>query len=185
MAHAQVCPAQRPPAQLPGQVSDRRGCVKPSARKSALELSGDLQGAALAWVRLDCPYDAALAQLASDDPSALGRALETFESLGAYATAARARARLRELGVRTGQRGPRSSTRADSHGLTARQREIFDLVAEGLTDTQIAARLHLSAKTVNHHVGAVLTKLDVHTRAEAVRKLRTRERGGAVPPRTQ
>lgn len=49
--------------------------------------------------------------------------------------------------------------------------QILELVAEGLTDTQVATRLYLSAKTVNHHVSAALAKLGVHTRADAVRKL--------------
>ena len=139
-----------------------------------LELAGDWRGAASAWDELECPYDAALARLQGDDVAAVLAALEAFESLGARPAAERARARLRELGVRTGHRGPRSSTRADAHGLTDRHREILGLVGEGLTDAQIAARLHLSAKRVNHHVGAVLTKLGVHTRAEAVRKLAVR-----------
>jgi DNA-binding CsgD family transcriptional regulator len=136
----------------------------------AHELAGTWRDAAAAWDRLGCPYDAALARL-SGDAAAVLEAQETFESLGARRAVERARARLRELGVRGGRRGPRQSTRADALGLTGRQREILGLVAEGLTDVQIAARLHLSAKTVNHHVGAVLTKLNVHSRADAVRTL--------------
>jgi DNA-binding CsgD family transcriptional regulator len=136
----------------------------------ALELRGQWQAAACAWEDRACPYDAALARLAGDVPALLC-ALETFDSLGARPAAAIAIARLRAKGVRPGTRGPRPSTRANPHGLTGRQVEILDLVAEGLTDTQIAARLHLSAKTVNHHVGAVLAKLGVHSRAEAVRRL--------------
>jgi DNA-binding CsgD family transcriptional regulator/tetratricopeptide (TPR) repeat protein len=146
---------------------------RPSARAAEpfmLELAGDWQGAALAWERLSCPYDAALARLSGDVPALL-TALETFESLGARPAAGIVTARLRELGVRAGTRGPRQDTRADPHGLTSRQREILDLVREGLTDSQIAGRLHLSAKTVNHHVGAVLGKLGVHSRAQAVRKM--------------
>ena len=142
----------------------------PVAEPYACELARDWTGAAAVWDRLACPYDAALARLHGDVPAVI-KALDAFESLGARPLAHRARARLRDLGVRAGLRGPRPGTRADSHGLTARQREILDLVAEGLTDTQIAIRLHLSAKTVNNHVSAVLAKLDVHTRAEAIRKL--------------
>src|SRR5207244_3379109 len=102
-----------------------------------------------AWERLGCPYDAAMARLAGDVPALL-TALETFESLGARPAADRARSRLRALGVRPGLRGPRPTTRANPHGLTSRQVEILDLVAQGLTDAQVAARLQLSPKTVNH-----------------------------------
>jgi DNA-binding NarL/FixJ family response regulator len=71
--------------------------------------------------------------------------------------------------VPAGVRAARAATRANPHGLTVRRVE--RLVAEGLTDGQIAERMHLSAKTVNHHVSAVLTKLGVHSRAEAVHAL--------------
>jgi DNA-binding CsgD family transcriptional regulator len=149
------------------------GGEMPSVRAAepfALELARDWRGAAAAWERLGCPYDAAMARLAGDVPALL-TALQTFDSLGARPAADRARTRLRALGVRSGLRGPRPTTRANPHGLTSRQVEILDLVAQGLTDAQVAARLQLSAKTVNHHVGAVLAKLGVHTRTEAVRKL--------------
>ena len=63
--------------------------------------------------------------------------------------------------------GPQTSTRSDPAGLTARQREILALEADGLTDAEIAARLVLSVRTVDHHVFAVLTKLGVTTRREA------------------
>jgi DNA-binding NarL/FixJ family response regulator len=134
-----------------------------------MELAGDWSGAAAEWERLDCPYDAAMARLLGGDVTAVLAALCTFDSLGARPLADRARARLREMGVRPGVRGPRPTTQANPYGLTSRQVEVLDLVADGLTDTQIAARLHLSAKTVNNHVTAVMTKLGVHTRVEAVR----------------
>jgi DNA-binding CsgD family transcriptional regulator len=135
-----------------------------------LELAGDWAGAAARWDRLGCPYDAAVARLSGDVPALLA-AFEAFEALGARPAVAIAQSRLRALGVRTWNRGPRASTLADPHGLTTRQREILALVGEGMTDPQIAARLHLSAKTVGHHVGAALTKLGVHSRAEAVARL--------------
>lgn len=141
-----------------------------AAEPFALELAGDWRGAAQAWDDRGCHYDAALARL-SGDPPALLRALRTFESLGARPAAELATARLRGLGVRAAARGPRPSTRTNPHGLTDRQREIFDLVRAGMTGPRIAARLHLSPKTVDHHISAVLAKLGVHSRAEAVRVL--------------
>jgi DNA-binding NarL/FixJ family response regulator len=55
--------------------------------------------------------------------------------------------------------------------LTARQREILELLREGLTGPQIANRLHISPKTAENHVGAILAKLDVRSRAGAIAKL--------------
>jgi DNA-binding NarL/FixJ family response regulator len=71
-------------------------------------------------------------------------------------------------------RGPRAATRENPFGLTARQSQILALLADGLTNAQIAARLHLSPKTVDHHVTAILTKLNVHAREEAAALARPR-----------
>lgn len=60
-------------------------------------------------------------------------------------------------------------------GLTAREHEVLDLVAAGLSNGQIAARLFLSQKTVRNHVHAVLTKLQAADRAEAI--IRARDAG--------
>ncbi|TQS25303.1 response regulator transcription factor [Microbispora sp. KK1-11] len=59
--------------------------------------------------------------------------------------------------------------------LTAREHEVLDLVAAGLSNSQIAARLFLSQKTVRNHVHAVLTKLQAADRAEAI--IRARDAG--------
>ena len=77
-------------------------------------------------------------------------------------------------------RGPRPSTAADPTGLTARQREVLTLLAEGLSNADIAARLTLSAKTVDHHVSAVLGKLGVPSRGQAAAAAR---RLGLLTPR--
>ena len=65
-------------------------------------------------------------------------------------------------------RGPRPSTRANPVGLTSRQLEILALVGTGATNAEIARQLFLTPKTVEHHVGAVLGKLQVTNRAAAV-----------------
>jgi DNA-binding CsgD family transcriptional regulator len=134
------------------------------------ELSGDWRAAVQAWEALGCPYDAALAGLAGDVP-AVGAALEIFESLAARPAARRARERLKAMGVRHGTRGPRAATRAHPHGLTAREQEVLALLQEGLTGPQIARRMFISPKTAEHHVTAILAKLGVHSRAEAISKL--------------
>ena len=64
-------------------------------------------------------------------------------------------------------RGPRPRTRENPAGLTARELEVLALLAEGLRNAQIAKRLVVSEKTVDHHVSAILRKLDVRSRGEA------------------
>ena len=75
--------------------------------------------------------------------------------------------RLRERGARGLPRGPRVATQGNPAGLTAREVEVLALVAEGMRNGEIAARLVLSERTVGHHVGAILRKLGVATRAQA------------------
>ena len=62
-----------------------------------------------------------------------------------------------------------------SLGLTPREREVLELIARGLGNATIAARLQLSPKTVGNHISAIFTKLGVVTRAEAI--VRAREAG--------
>ncbi len=90
------------------------------------------------------------------------------KALGAAAAAAIVARRLRERGVRGIPRGPRPRTRENPAGLTARELEVLALLADGLRNAQIAERLVVSAKTAEHHVSAILRKLDVRTRGEAV-----------------
>ncbi|MET9011296.1 AAA family ATPase [Streptomyces olivaceoviridis] len=147
----------------------------PAAGPYALELAGDWAGAAARWDGLGCPYDAALARLSGDAP-ALRQALAAFEALGARPAVARTRSLMRVRGVRPIRRGPRPATRANPYRLTNREMDVLKLLDEGLSDAEIAARLYISPKTAGHHVGAVLTKLNVHTRHEAARRLHHPER---------
>jgi DNA-binding CsgD family transcriptional regulator len=137
-----------------------------AAKPYALHMSGDWRGAAAAWEQMGCPYEQARA-LAEGDVEAQAQALLIFNQLGALPAAEALRAKLRAAGASI-PRGPRTATRENPFGLTARQTEILALLAEELTNTEIATRLHLSPKTVDHHVTAILTKLNVHSREEAV-----------------
>jgi DNA-binding NarL/FixJ family response regulator len=74
---------------------------------------------------------------------------------------------MRERGVHSVPRGPRPQTRENPAGLTARELEVLALLAEGLRNAQIAQRLVVWEKTVDHHVSPILRKLDVRTRGEA------------------
>jgi DNA-binding NarL/FixJ family response regulator len=75
---------------------------------------------------------------------------------------------LRREGARGLARGPRSATASHPAGLTPREAEVLALLAEGLRNADIAARLHVSPRTVDHHVSNLLAKLGVRTRGEAV-----------------
>jgi DNA-binding CsgD family transcriptional regulator len=131
----------------------------------ARHLMGDVRAAASMWRDLGCPYEAADALL-DGDAGDLRDALSAFTALGARPAAAIARRRLNALGVHAVPRGPRPATRANAALLTPRQLEIVTLLADGLTDAEIGARLFLSRKTVGHHVSAILDKLGVPSRRE-------------------
>jgi DNA-binding CsgD family transcriptional regulator len=146
-----------------------------AAEPFALHIAGRHRDAAAAWEELGCPYEAADALSDSAEVDDLRRALTVLDDLGATAAAGRVRRRLRERGERDIPRGPRPATATHPAGLTPRQAEVLALVSEGLTDTQIAERLHLSPKTVGHHVSAVLAKLGVHSRTEAAHEARRRD----------
>jgi DNA-binding CsgD family transcriptional regulator/tetratricopeptide (TPR) repeat protein len=120
------------------------------------------------------PYDAALCLLDGEEAD-IRAAIDILSRLGAVPAVAKAQVRLRELGVDRIPRGPRPATSANELGLTSRQSEVLALVAEGLTNPQIAARLYLSERTVEHHVSAVLAKLGVASRDGAAAQFRYRQ----------
>jgi DNA-binding CsgD family transcriptional regulator/tetratricopeptide (TPR) repeat protein len=136
------------------------------AEPHRLLLAGDWRAAANTWGALGCSYQQALAVSCGDQDEALLEAL-ALDGLGARQTAQRLRRQLRRRGHLRVPRGPNRATAANPAGVTGRQVEVLGLLAEGLTDAEIAARLSLSAKTVGHHVSALLAKLGVGSRRQA------------------
>jgi len=132
-----------------------------------LMIAGDWQGAEAIWKHLKMPYERALA-LAQGPEAALRESLAILETLGAGPLAAIVRQRLRELGVHSIPRGPRASTRANPAGLTAREIQVLRLLVQGHTNSELADRLHVATKTVDHHMSSILAKLEVRSRTEAV-----------------
>jgi ATP/maltotriose-dependent transcriptional regulator MalT len=137
------------------------------AEPYALMIDGDWKNAAAEWLRLGMPYERALA-LADGPEDALREALAGLERLCPGPLCMIVRQRLRELGVRGVPRGPRASTRENPAGLTAREVEVLCMLVHGYTNTELARRLHVSAKTIDNHVAAILGKLQVRSRTEAV-----------------
>ena len=131
--------------------------------------AGDHRALHRYWAQAACRYEAADALADSDDPDDLRQALAELTDLGARPRAKQVARRLRELGVREVPRGPRATTRANAAGLTTRELEVASLLAEGLTNAEIAERLVVSQKTVDHHASAVLTKLGVSSRRQVAR----------------
>jgi DNA-binding CsgD family transcriptional regulator len=113
------------------------------------------------------PYEKALERWDAGSSDDLLAALPVLDDLDARAVAALFRARLRDAGVSSVPRGRLAATRSNPAGLTARQLDVLALVADGLSNADIAARLVISPKTADHHVSAILAKLDVRTRGEA------------------
>ncbi len=132
-----------------------------------LQLAGESERAAELFGAEDATYDAAIALVPSTNGALLRSALDELRALGARPAAAIVSRRLRELGERQVPRGPRASTSENPAGLTNRELEVLPLLADGLRNAEIARRLVLSHKTVDHHVSAILRKLGVSTRGQA------------------
>ncbi|MGH9118348.1 MAG: helix-turn-helix transcriptional regulator [Acidimicrobiales bacterium] len=130
-----------------------------------------LEAALRTWSELDLPFETARTRfdlgrvLAAARPEVsidhARRALVTFDELGASIDADRVAAYLRSVGVvaRTGPKGVGT--------LTRREQEVLRLLAAGLSNPEIADRLHVSRKTASHHVSSILAKLNLRNRAEA------------------
>ncbi len=149
------------------RAGDRAARAARLALPYELMLRGEWRAAAAEWARIGCPFEQGLA-LAEGDEAAQLAALEIFDQLGARPAGEALRRKLRAAGVKGIPRGARPVTRGNPFGLTGRENEVLTLLGEGLSNADIAARLSISAKTVDHHVSAILAKIGAHTRGEAV-----------------
>jgi DNA-binding NarL/FixJ family response regulator len=122
---------------------------------------GALEDAVTLYARSGMPYECAFARIElAQVLAASGRTDD------AHGETARARETLEQLGV-----VPKSPpANGESLGLTARELEVLALVADGLTDPQIAQRLVISEHTVHRHVSNILVKLSCSSRAAAVKR---------------
>jgi DNA-binding CsgD family transcriptional regulator len=136
-------------------------------REDTAVASGEWAAAARAWEKIGCPYEAALARAESGVAARKREALAALQRLGALPAARAIAQRLREQGITGVGRGPRRSTIEHPAQLTSRQVELLALLGDRLTNAEIAERLYISPKTVDHHVSAILGKLGVHSRRAA------------------
>jgi DNA-binding CsgD family transcriptional regulator len=139
----------------------------PDERPLWLHASGRPAEAAAAWRAIGAPYHEALALSDTATEADLRRALRALNAIDARALARRVIDSLRALGATRIDRGPRAQTRANPGQLTQRQVEVLRLVAKGLGNAEIAARLVITSKTVDHHVSAILAKLGARNRSVA------------------
>ncbi|MFE0758862.1 ATP-binding protein [Inquilinus sp. NPDC058860] len=144
----------------------------------AAELAGDPAAAAAEWTRLGLPYEAALAQTqvrGGEAGPSLARAVAMLEEIEARPAALLARRVAQRLGLADqlprARRGPYAAARRHPLGLTRRELQVLRLLAQGMGNQDIARRLVRSPRTVEHHVSAVLGKLNASSRMDVVLRL--------------
>ena len=138
------------PAPIGRPVEPFEGCPE----GFAAGIRGNWRAAAQEWERRGDPYERALELAESGESGPTLEALAVFERLGAAPASAMVRRRLRDLGVRSRPRAPQPSTLANSGRPDRPSGEILRLVAQGLSNAEIASRLVVSVRTVDHHVSA-------------------------------
>jgi DNA-binding CsgD family transcriptional regulator len=143
-------------------------CPSDIAEPYASEISGNWQQASRAWQELGCRYEHASLLAWYGSEAEQREALVIFDELGAAPAALALRKQMRADGIRGVPRGSRTTTLTNPFGLTQREAQVLELLAKGLRNSAIAKRLFVSPKTVDHHVSAILAKIGVPSRAEAI-----------------
>jgi len=123
--------------------------------------------AATHWYKMGNPYMNALALFEGDDENKK-KAISILHELGAVNVYERLKQEMRASGIKGIPRGLRKTTRANAALLTGREMDVLALLKEGLQNKEIAGKLFISAKTVDHHISSILFKLDVNSRVKAV-----------------
>src|SRR5262249_5527519 len=130
--------------------------------------AGALKAARL-WEQLGSPYRQALALFEGDEEDKVS-AMTLMRKLGASAVCEKMKREMRNCGIKSIPRGIRKSTQSNPALLTERELGVLQLLKEGMQNKEIAARLFISAKTVDHHISAILFKLDANSRVKAVQE---------------
>jgi DNA-binding CsgD family transcriptional regulator len=151
------------------------------AEPRAAEKAGRHDDAAEKWMKLGLPYEAAftLMEARNGDNSArpqLVKAIALFDAMEARAASAYARQCAKALGtvasIPKQKRGPYKAAKHHPLGLTSREIQVLELIAKGLGNSDIAKRLVRSQRTVEHHVSAVLGKMNAQNRMDVMLRLR-------------
>jgi DNA-binding CsgD family transcriptional regulator len=144
------------------------------ARKQSIPLTEFYEGydmnnqaAATIWEKAGCRYQQAFALFAGND-NAKREAIAMIHELGAHAVFEKMKFEMRSSGIKSIPRGVRKTTQSNPALLTDRELDVLKLLQEGLQNKEIAARLFISAKTVDHHISSILYKLEVKSRTKAV-----------------
>jgi DNA-binding CsgD family transcriptional regulator len=134
---------------------------------AGLELDGRMAESAEEWAQAGYAIEATICR-ALVPGADLDEIFSSLAAQGADGAARGLRHELQRRGVKRVPRGERRTTRANPAGLTARQAEVLSLMQAGLSNAEIAETLFISEKTAGHHVSAILAKLNVSSRLQAV-----------------
>ncbi len=126
-----------------------------------------IQKAAAVWKKAGHAYNQALLLFDGDEDDKR-KALIMMQDIGATAVYEKMKAAMKTSGIKNIPRGLRKSTRENPLFLTGRELDVLLLLKESLQNKEIASRLFISAKTVDHHITSILFKLDVNSRSKAV-----------------
>jgi len=121
------------------------------------------------WKQLGCPYEQALTLFEGSDDNKK-EAIGIIQKLGADAIYEKMKLEMRSSGIKSIPRGIRKSTKSNPANLTEREIGVIQLLNDGLQNKEIAAKLFISPKTVDHHISSIFLKLDVNSRTKAVQE---------------
>lgn len=121
------------------------------------------------WEKSGCAYQQALALFDGNEDDKR-EAIALIQKLGAQTVYEKLKSQMRSSGIKSIPRGIRKSTQSNPALLTGRELDVLQLLNEGMQNKEIAARLFISAKTVDHHISSLLYKLEAKSRVKAVQE---------------